>query len=230
MSPAGHATISVTGHDELRHPAERGSLQLEVSVQSPDRERAVAQATRLHHEVVQEAEGFVGSGAATRWSSDQIAVWSAERWTSDDASRQEKKKHVRYHVAAVSVTVRFQDFSALGEWAVQRGSVDGCSIVGVDWALTEETRSTALRTTRTGAVRDARSRAEAYAAAAGFSGVELVALYEDGLRPQAAPGAGVMMAASRGFAGGGGGPSVELRPADITVSATVTADYRTAEV
>jgi uncharacterized protein YggE len=224
---AGPATISVTGHDELRHPAERGSLQLAVSFQSADRERAVALVTSLHDEVVREAEGFVGSGAASRWTSEQIAVWSAEKWTSDDSSTQEKKQLVHYHVAAVSVTVRFRDFAALGEWAVRRGSVAGCSISGVDWALTDDTRTALLLTTRTGAVRDARSRAEAYAAAAGFSGVALVALFEEGLRPQTAPGAGVMMAASRGSAGGGGGPSVELRPADITVSSTVTADYRT---
>lgn len=227
MSLPGPATISVTGHDLLRHAPERGSLQLAVSFQSSVRERAVTLVTALHDEVVREADGFVDSGAATRWSSEQIAVWSAEKWTSDDSSTQEKKQLVRYHVAAVSVTVRFQDFAALGEWAVQRGSVDGCSISGVDWALTDDTRSALLLKTRTGAVQDARSRAEAYAAAAGYSGVELVALFEEGLRPQTAPGAGVMMAASRGSAGAGGGPSIELRPEDITVSATVTADYRT---
>ncbi|MEP7766114.1 SIMPL domain-containing protein [Sanguibacter sp. 25GB23B1] len=227
MSLPGSATIAVTGHDSLHHHPERGSLQLAVSFESSDRERAVALVRTLHDEVVREAQGFVDSGAATRWSSEQIAVWSAEKWTSDDTSTQEKHQLVRYHVAAVSVTVRFQDFAALGEWAVRRGSVDGCSISGVDWDLTDDTRSALLLTTRTGAVRDARSRAEAYAAAAGFSGVELVAMYEEGLRPHASPGAGVMMAASRGSAGVGDGPSVELRPADITVGATVTADYRT---
>ena len=226
MTAPDPASIAVTGTVELHHPAERGTLRLAVSWEAADREVAVGRVTALHADVVREAKGFVAGGAATWWSSEGIAVWSAEKWTSDDTSEQEKKKRVRYHVAAVTVSVKFRDFAALGDWAVRRGSVDGCSVSGVRWALTDATRTALVLRARTGAVHDARSRAEAYASAAGLSGLELVALFEQGLRPHVTPDFSGAATMGRSGAAGGAGPTVELRPEDITVSASVTADYR----
>jgi uncharacterized protein YggE len=176
----------------------------------------------LHARLSADAERHVGAGAATRWTADHLYVSTVQRYLKDsDVSEP-------FQVAAAGVAVRFSDFAALSAWVTEVGSADGVVVDGVEWELTDARRKEVETEVRAEAVRDAQERAAAYAAALGLSAVTVGALFEPGLRPHGQPGfdAGAPKYARMAAADfGGGGPVVSMRPEQIEVTATITADF-----
>jgi uncharacterized protein len=136
---------------------------------------------------------------------------------------------IRYRADA-SVEVKFRDFAALSAWVTDIGEQDGITIVGITWALTESLRTDLERRARIDAVRDAEKKASDYARAFGAGAPTLVAptlvaLWEPGLRPSEESSVGGSPMSARMAASTSGGGTVELKPEDIAVSASITADY-----
>ncbi|WP_370616612.1 SIMPL domain-containing protein [Mumia sp. Pv 4-285] len=218
--------ITVAGRATQHIPAERGTLRLSVSFSAARREDVVTAAERAHGTLVAGAKDQVAGGAATWWGSDQVSAWTFDEWIKPSA--QEEQVKVRRFRASAGVRVKFRDFGALSRWASKVALIDGVSVGGVDWALTDVRRDAAVAQVRASAARDAVARAQAYADALGLGAVRLAALYEEGLRPHIAAGGGGVGVAMRAAAAPSGGGGMELRPDDIEVSCEVTADFETA--
>ncbi|MBB5787003.1 SIMPL domain-containing protein [Jiangella mangrovi] len=212
-------TITVAGTAQRLLPAERGTVHLRATAEARRSADVVSVVAELHARLSADAERHVAAGAATRWSADQLYVSTVQRYLRDsDVSE-------TFQVAAAGVAVRFTDFTALSAWVTETGTVDGVVVDGVEWELTDERRREAEREVRAEAVRDARERAAAYAAELGFATVEVVALFEPGLRPHTQP---VYDGGSPRFArmaADAGGAVVSMRPEQIEITATVTADF-----
>lgn len=209
-------TIDVAGSAQHQHPAERGMLRLEARLETAGREEAVARVAELHARLSAEARGHEESGAATRWSAEQVRAWSYVRFDEPERVR-------TVHVAAASVSVRFRDFEALSVWATSLAMEPGIAVEGVEWLLTRQTAASVATAVRLDAVRDAQERASAYAAALGLERVTAVRLSE----PESgsggfAKGADMMM---RSAAFASGPQEIELVPERIVVSATILARF-----
>lgn len=210
-------TITVAGIAQHFHPAERGTVRLEIRRESRSRSQALAEVTALHARVREEARAEQASGAATWWSADQVSVSTVHRYLKDsDVSEP-------FHVAAASVRVKYRDFDALGRWVASVSEVPGIVVAGVDWDVTAARRASAEREVRVAAVRDARERAAAYASALGLDEPRVLTLFEPGLRPHTRiEGGSAVMSRAMAFKGQ---EELALKPEDIEVSASVSADF-----
>ena len=214
--------IVVTGHASRQLPAERGTVRIALALIGDRREDVLAGATRLHVLVAGLAKAQVAQGAATWWSAGNVIAAAREEWVKPKPNV-DAVKVVRFWAGA-DLQVKFRDFGALADWSTQVAQHEGVSIGSVAWTLTEPNRAAAVEEVRTAAAEDAVVRAGAYARALGLGPVRLVTLYEAGLRPHVGATGGVgqsrRLGASPGSAGG-----IELRPEDVEVATTVTADF-----
>lgn len=211
--------IAVTGSASRFLPAERGTVSLAIGFEHADRAVAMRQVGLLHERLVAEAESHVHRGAATWWGSDQVRAWPQRRYVKDSS------EYSIVQVAAAEVKAEFRDFAALSSWVTEAGSIDGVTLGGIEWTVTEQQRIAVQREVQVAAVQDAVRRAEAYASAIGGAGVTLQQLWEPGLRPNTsgAGGDGPML---RSMVAAGGFADVELRPDDIEIAASLSADFR----
>lgn len=218
--------IVVTGRSEHHQPAERGTVHLGVDVADATAEEAVARAGRAHAAVVAEVRALATSGAVTWWSAENVVAAPFYEWHKPYPDR-DGVRRLR-HRAAATLQVKFRDAAALAAFSAHVATAPDVQVGHVEWALTEARRTELEAAARAGAVRDAVRRAQQYADALGLGPVRLVALYDEGLRPGVdGGGAGQMFVASMRSPGGGPGDGGELavRPQDITVVVTVTADF-----
>ncbi|KQO62388.1 SIMPL domain-containing protein [Curtobacterium sp. Leaf261] len=210
-------TLAVHGDATIHHPAERGTVRVVVGFRGKDRQTIVRSTTVVHEQIVAAAKAHEQRGAATWWSADQVSFSSYQDYQKDVP--------VARFRAGASVEVKFRDFRALADWVLEIGGIDGVA-VQVTWALTESRRVELERRARVDAVRDALTRATDYAASLDRPAPRLVAVYEPGLRPDVvASGGGSPMSARMMASPSGGDAAFELKPADIEVTASVTADF-----
>lgn len=211
-------TLAVHGDATIHHPAERGTVRAVLSFDGIDREPIVRATTALHERITAAAAAHQQSGAATWWSADRVAFSAYKEWTKNVP-----KQRFR---AGATVEVKFRDFAALSAWVTELGETDGVA-AHVTWALTEVTRVDLERRVRIDAVQEALRRATDYAASLERPAPRLVAVYEPGLRPGTGSGGGPDGMSSRMMMAGAptGEQSIELKPEDIAVSASVTADF-----
>lgn len=214
------ATISVSGAAHRLLTPERGTARIAVRFEGASREEVAGPAAALHARLVADARRFVREEAASEWSADQVWVSTSERY------RGERKEPVRVTVGTASVRVTFVDLQALSRWLGELAEVEGAEVHGVEWSISDQHRRAVEGEMRTEAVLDALERARAYAAALGLDTVELLGVYEPGLRRGEEPGMAVTAGYSRmAAAGGGSSAEFELRPQDLEVGAEVSADF-----
>jgi uncharacterized protein len=208
--------IVVRGHARGRYPAERATISLAANMEGSDRDTVYRRALALHNPLGQDLTGLRDAGAVTRWSSDQLRVFSY-RPAADGGRRP-----LMFRVA-LKVEAEFVDFeqlsSFLDRWAVE----DGVEVGYTHWDVTEEHRIAYEADLRRGAVADASVKAQAFADAAGRGQVSAVQLADPGMlgdghqdRPM-----GRAMFASAPM----GSPSLELRPDDIELDISVDARF-----
>ncbi|ARJ06289.1 SIMPL domain-containing protein [Cnuibacter physcomitrellae] len=213
--------ITVEGHFDHHHPAERGTVLVSVGFQGPDREPVVARTTSLHGRIAEEAERMRTDGAVTWWSADRLRVWSERPWNKDG------KQLPLVHHAAVASEVKFADLARLAAWVESTAALEGVTITGIRWALTEVTKERLSADAQHRAVQDAVTRASAYAQSLGLTTVRPLAIADPGMlgdesRPQsAAPAAPMARAAAAAKESGG----LDLKPEDVTISARVHARF-----
>ncbi len=212
----GPLEVVVRGHARRRYAAERAIVSLVAHLEGTDREDVYRRAVRLQQPLAIDLNGLEKSGAVTRWSSDQLRVFSY-RPHSDTGIRP-----LMFRVV-IKVEAEFFDFEQLSafldRWAIE----DGVEIGATSWDVTEENRRRYEAELRAEAVADAAAKAQAYASAAGRGAVQAVQLADpgmladrDGPRPMVArmAAAGDMMAAS-----------LQLRPDDIVLDVSVDARF-----
>lgn len=215
--------IVVSGHSSFHAPAERGTVRIGVGLIGDQREAVLQRAGQLHTLVAEQARQHVEAGRATWWGADNVVASVREEWLKPQPHLDAVK--VRRFWAGADVRVKFRDFAALASWCTQVALLEGVSIGAVTWALTDARREGLVRQVRTQAAQDAAVRAQAFADALGLGPVRLVTLFEDGLRPDVGEVAAVLGVTGRAYAASSNADGFQVRPEDIEVSATVTADF-----
>jgi uncharacterized protein YggE len=218
--------ITVVGKSETRHPAERGTVTLLVSFEGSDTESAFEPAARLHASITDELRALREAQPApiTWWSTGTLQTSSRRPW------HQEGKILPPVFTAATEIEAKFSDFSALAEWTSRVALLNGVTVRGIRWDLTEQTRDELHARVRSEAVASARQKAEQYATSLGLGALSPVAIadpgmLEAGMNPSdpVAP-VGMRMAAAMAD----GSPALEFAPEHITVEAAVHARFTAA--
>lgn len=213
------STIAVNGEATIERPAETGTVRLRIAVEGPHREAVLNESVILHGSIVDGIIGHKSDGNISVWTADQVRVSSYKVRRNDEG-----EEPLIRHRASAYLTACFTNFDALASWLTRISARAGIDIDGIDWALTDATVRHVERQVRAAAVADAVHRAEDFTAPLSNTNLRLAAIFEKGLRPvNGASG----FDGGRGRAGATGAPipAFELKPRDIRVTATVTADF-----
>ncbi len=212
--------ITVAGHDRLRHDPERARVRIGVGFEGSKRDSVLAATRAAHESLTGSLDSLLDEhhGPVITWHSEDIRVWGQRPWSQDGT-----RLPVEFH-SAVFVDAEFDDFEALSEWIDVVAIRDGIAVDGIDWLLSEATRSELEAAARRGAVIDAVTKAREYAAALGLGEPAPVSISDAGALDDASgiQGHAPLMAMARSVPAGGG---MELRPSAIEVEAAVQARF-----
>lgn len=209
--------IIVRGQARQRYPAERATVGLSATLEGADRDdvyrRAVAVAEPLGADLrrLQEAE------AVTRWSSDQLRVFSYRPYSET------RTRRPRYR-AAIAFDAEFVDFEQLSAFLDRWASSEGIEVGYTHWDVTEDNRRRYEAQLRREAVGDATLKAQAYAEAAGRGQVTAVQLSDPDMLDSGHRSARAFQLAAAPV-GGAPAPELDLRPDDITLAVSVDARF-----
>ncbi|GAA2012503.1 SIMPL domain-containing protein [Microbacterium ulmi] len=216
--------ITVRGEHETRIAPEEATVRLTVRAEGPERGAVVERIVGLSEPLRDDLAVRKAQGAVREWSSQSVSVWANRPW--NDQGRQ----LALVHYASVELSATFTDFGALSLWITDAAARDGVQIDAVSWQLTPATRKATEADVAARAVSVAVDRANAYAAAIGLSTVTALeiadlGLLTDGGQPGPVPLARAAKAMMFATADAGAGPSMELHPEDILVTAGVEARF-----
>lgn len=216
--------IRVRGTHTKSVPAERGTVRVEIRLESEDLARTLAAVTEGQRKLVALIASLHNprSGPVTWYSIDQISTYS---WTPRD---RDQHAHAPLHRVSVTAEVKFSDFAALSHWVREAVGISGFVVVWVDWALTAQRREAVEAKTRQRAVLEARDRAQNYADALGLGTVRVRSLSDAGLGfPRVGQGGESLMMVDTGPIGGERHvrDHDELVPRNIEVEAAVDAEF-----
>jgi hypothetical protein len=167
----GSPSVAVRGSFTADVPPELARVHVSVGARSADR----AQALRYLTSRLDEARAILGGYGAAVESVDTGALGVRPQFKDGGRPRE----RVTGYLAGATLTVTVVDFAVLGDLVLRLADRELVSLDGPFWAL--RPGSDAYRRARTEAVRDARRRAEEYAAAAGARLTGLVEIADTGL-------------------------------------------------
>ncbi|WP_127474435.1 SIMPL domain-containing protein [Microbacterium sulfonylureivorans] len=217
--------ITVRGEHETRIAPERAVAHLTIRAEGSERGAVVERMAAFSEPVRDDLASRKAAGTVIEWTSQRVSVWSERPWNPDG------KRLAPVHYATVDFSATFTDFAVLSWWAGEVVEREGVQLGWIDWQLTPETRASTERDVAAGAVDVAVARATAYAGAIGLSTVSPLEIADLGLltrndTPEAGPAPRMLMAkASFAADSGGSGPSVQLQPEDIVITAAVEARF-----
>lgn len=221
--------ITVSGSAEEFHPPLRATVTVLIGFEGPAKD-AVRQRT------AELANGFAAdlknlhepqSGPVTWYSQAAISTWTEKPWNNEG-----KQLPPVFH-ARITFQVKFADFAVLAGWADHWAAVDGLSLAGVEWTLTEARQREAVDRVRAQAVRAARDKAQAYADSLDLGPVAPVELADAGMlgdnrrytpSSPAMPTAGFSARAAKAESSS----PAAIVAQDVLVSASVDARFSTA--
>lgn len=214
--------ITVQGSFDAFHPAERATVSVAVGFEGPERAPVVARTSEGTAALVAGIRDRhdPAAGPVTWFATDRLRVWSQRPYNN----KGDQKPLV--HHALTTTRAKFRDFDELARWVERAATYPGVRVDGIEWALTERTRTAAVEEARTRAVEEARRKAQTYAGALGLGPVRCVAVADPGMlgdHSSAQGGGGVTAFARAAKAEEPGGLS--FTPEDIAVSATVDARF-----
>ena len=219
MSPEA-LDITVVGHGAATYPPEQCTLSLTVRTDGRTAESASEPAQQLVREITRLVEPLYNSdgGPIERWSVDQV------RHSRNRPFNHEGEQLPYVYQAEASVEVQFSQLDLVDAFVYAASALEGVSIDHFDWDLTESSRLSRTLEVRERAVRDAVTKAEAYASSLGRTNVHAVAIADPGLLqgsaehggPDASPRMLAAKSAPAGFA---------LKPENITITASVHARF-----
>lgn len=214
--------ITVQGHHEARHPAERATVHAAVTVDGPERAAVFTHASDAAAELRASVEQLhdAAAGPVVSWSSDSVRVWTERPWGPDGAQLAPV-----FH-AAISLRATFVDFRALASWVEGAAELAGVSIERIEWALSETKRIAVTAEVRSRAVRDAADKARVFAQSIGLGTVTAIALADPGmLGDPSGPGGAEPFARGALMAKAEAGGALSFTPEDIVVEASVDARF-----
>jgi uncharacterized protein YggE len=218
--------ITVMGTGRAAQPPERATIHLSAGFEGGDQDEVLTRTTQLVNALVAEiARLKEHESEPTTWSAVlPIGTRSWRPWSDQGAVLP-----MRY-AASSRIQVKFRDFRALSGFTDAWGRLDGVTLGGVEWTLTEQVRRDTERRVRVSAVEDARDRAQVYATAAGGGVVRCVQVADPGLlqdNGRAMDLAGAAPRAMRAGAAkyGGGDEGIEIAPEDVEIEAVVHARF-----
>jgi hypothetical protein len=213
--------ITVRGSAEQRYPAERALVYMAAAIEGPDRKQVFQDAVAIHEPLVSQLRELVELRAVGPWSSDQVRVFSHRPWDADG------KRGAMVHVARVNVSAEFTNFERLSGFLDFWSGTDGVEVSGIGWDVGVKNRRTYEAEVRKAAVDDAVLKAQSYANAVRRGKVMAVHLADPGMLNHDGEGGGVIpMMAKAGFDDTpGGGPQLDLTPAEIVIHVDVDARF-----
>jgi len=214
VSEAPVPTIAVRGSSTAEVAPELARVHVSVGARSADRAAALRDLTQRADDVRTALAAYGESIEAV----DTGTLWARPQFRDD-----KPRERVTGYLAGVDLTATVVDFAVLGDLLLRLADRDMVSLRGPFWALRPE--SDAYRQARIEAVRDARRRAEEYAAAAGARLTGLVEIADTGLsHPE-----GVVPMAAGAFRATAGSAadevSFDVEPVPQTVHAAVEARF-----
>ncbi|OAN43475.1 SIMPL domain-containing protein [Microbacterium sp. H83] len=198
--------ITVSGLGERHLRAERATLTATVAMAHPQRDQSMALGESAHARIAERAVVLRGTGAAT-WHSIDVLTTRVRVWTDKDGAQH------RDHVTSGTVRIKLGRLDLVADVVAELSALG--ATVSTAWALTEATRDGVTRELRTAAVRDARAKADDFAAALGVAVTDVAILRES-------PTSG-----SPAIRGSQGGAREELTVPEITVAVAVSGEYDT---
>ena len=211
--------ITVQGRFSHHRAPERARVTLTVSFDGHDRvfvfHAAAAAAESLASRIARDFDPVAGPMHAH--SSDSVRTWAERPWN------QEGIYLPLVHHANVSFTANYGDFGALARFVDDVVDIEGVTIGGVDWSLTEGTLSSLVAEVRSRAVKDAVAKASVYAQSIGLGSVRAVAIADAGMLSDTSspPEVPHLMRFTSSTSGG----EIWLRPEEIAVEAVVDARF-----
>ncbi|GAA1056823.1 SIMPL domain-containing protein [Agromyces luteolus] len=214
-------TIAVTGRAEERVEPELGAVSLAVSSSGPDRDRVLAAVGETHERLLAAIRELDGAGALESWSAGQLRVWSHRPWN------EQGRQLPLVHQASAELEVVFRDLEALGAWVGPTSAASDVTVQGVEWRLTDASRSRVQEAAQRAAVADAVRKAAVYAEALGLGAPTPVELADHGLlQAQPIPRAHKAVAMrAMAMDASDAGPAPEFAPAKLVVEASVDARF-----
>ena len=169
--------ITVQGEYELRHAAERGSVQLTVGFNGPDRNDVLARTTERQVSLTSDLRDMhnAQTGPVTSWTSDNLRVSGDRPW-----SQTGEQLPIVYH-AELGLAVTFSETAALSDWVGAVSLLSGVNVSGITWSLTDARRQTLVQEARRRAVENAVAKATVYATSLGLNSVRPIALSDPGM-------------------------------------------------
>jgi uncharacterized protein YggE len=219
-SPAGVPTVAVRGSWTTEVPPELARVRVAVGAVHRDRAQALRDLSRRVEDVRTTLAGY---GAAVE------SVESGPLWVRPQFRERRPTERVTGYLGSALLTAVLVDFTVAGDLVLRLADRDMATLEGPFWELRPD--SDVHRRARTEAVRDARRRAEEYAAAAGSRLTGLVEIADTGLsaagdvHPPAAPFA--LARSARGSVADE--VDVDVEPVPQTVSASVEARFTMAQ-
>ena len=215
--------VIVSAEAEHQEAPERATVHLRIGMTGHDRDFVHNQTQSTLQDVKADIEQLRGgeTPAATWHSISGVSTWS---YNSDQGMKWTEQ---------VNVNVKFQDFTALGDWLNGVLVREAVTLDYIEWTLTDERKKALNKELRQKAVRLAKEKAEQYAEAAGLriSSVKIVAdtgfIANSGGRSDyfAASRGGAPMAELGSASNIGLGDSYEFAPEDVKLSASVDAEF-----
>ena len=197
-------------------PPELARVHVSVGARSADR----AQALRYLTSRLEEARALLSAYGDAVESVDTGALWVRPQFKDGGRPRE----RVTGYLAGAALTAAVVDFAVLGDLVLRLADRELVSLQGPFWEL--RPGSEAYRRARTEAVRDARRRAEEYAAAAGARLTGLVEIADTGLStPEHAPMAAAGLFRTAKDTSVADDITFDVEPVPQTVSATVEARF-----
>lgn len=220
--------ITVQGEHSAWYPAERATVHAGVQTEGAERDEVFARAVASADALRASIEPLVDAqaGPITWWSADSVRVWSQRPWSNEGAVLP------LVYYAALDVTAKFKDFTALSRWVESAATLDGVTVGSIQWELTDATRTSVTAEVQSRAVKDAVQKATVYAQSIGLGRVTAIALADPGMLGDPSSGGGGFPAPAGAFRAmkadsmmTGGGPELALKPEEIAVQAVVDARF-----
>ncbi|MCX6395353.1 MAG: SIMPL domain-containing protein [Propionibacteriales bacterium] len=214
-------TIRVRGSHTTSVPAERGTVRVQIRLESDDLGAVMAAVTDGQTRLLRSIDELHDKrqGPVTWYAVDQLSTYS---WTPHDRDNQPLLPR---HQVSISAEVKFSDFAALALWVRKAVDISGFSVDGVQWALTAKRRSVVETKAQQRAVLDARTRAQNYADALDLGAVKCRALSDPGLGFVAPGVTGSELLLDRSYGGSPPESHGDLVPRAIEVRAEVEAEF-----
>jgi uncharacterized protein YggE len=216
--PDRPAVISVRGEAFVDVAPERVLVHVVVDIDGPDKAAVLHRATEARERAVAAARDVYDAdrGPIVEWSASGLQVWSDRPWSSDGA-----QLPLVFHSRS-TLDAMFADLDAVGAWTDRVSAIDGVSISGLNWSLTDSTRRTLEEQCQRDAVAGAVAKASVYASSLGFDTVHPIDISEPGVFSPQLPDAGAFRKMS--LASAESGPT-EFAPERLRVAVEVHARF-----